>query len=130
MNELFNLGEDNATGLADIEDRTTDPLEIEANVSSFVQRVKEMAPELGEIEVRLVSDTRPERTDRHVEELISQLFRLVSRVTYRDYDGYSAAVDLQINPVSNLVHIEHSSELIHTSFAQLVQRNSSTLRSL
>ncbi|KAJ2069206.1 hypothetical protein GGI08_000471, partial [Coemansia sp. S2] len=130
MNELFNLGEDNATGLADIEDRTTDPLEIEANISSFVQRVKEMAPELGEIEVRLVSDTRPERTDRHVEELISQLFRLVSRVTYRDYDGYSAAVDLQINPVSNLVHIEHSSELIHTSFAQLVQRNSSTLRSL
>ncbi|KAJ2053831.1 hypothetical protein GGI08_004724 [Coemansia sp. S2] len=51
VNELFNLGEDNATGLADIEDQTTDPLEIEANVSSFVPRVKEMAPELGEIEV-------------------------------------------------------------------------------
>ncbi|KAJ2869479.1 hypothetical protein GGH93_006151 [Coemansia aciculifera] len=130
MNELFELGEDNSADLLDIEDRTTDPSEIEANISSFVRRVKDMAPEIDEIDVRLLSDTRPERTNRHFEDLISRLFQLVGRVTYGDYDGYSAAVDLQMNPVGKLVYIEHISELIHSSFAQLVQQNSSTLQSL
>ncbi|KAJ2059269.1 hypothetical protein GGI17_004510 [Coemansia sp. S146] len=65
-----------------------------------------------------------------IEDLISRLFQLVSHATYGDYDRYSAAVDLQMNPVSNLVHIEHISKLIHSSFAQLVQQNSSTLQSL
>ncbi|KAJ2616391.1 hypothetical protein GGF44_005905, partial [Coemansia sp. RSA 1694] len=66
-------------------DIEADPLVVEANIKSFVQRIKDMAPMVNEIRVEVDSIVeQPEIPCRHFGDLISQLLRLADRISYND----------------------------------------------
>ncbi|KAJ2452868.1 hypothetical protein GGF42_003929 [Coemansia sp. RSA 2424] len=79
------------------------PSDIQANVNAFLQRIKQMAPKLGEIDVQPTPFRYPPR---------------------------SSSLELQQSWVCGLTHISYSTSLKHGPFVQLAQRNALSLQSL
>ncbi|KAJ2740319.1 hypothetical protein GGI20_005872, partial [Coemansia sp. BCRC 34301] len=113
----------------------------EANVCAFVQRIKEAAPMLREIDIQpramdvfIPSPSRPFR------DLVSRLTQLASRITYGDYEERWMPTEPLQSRTGNLVHLTFVSKSDNTWFRdlalpdgpiiQLVQRNAPSLQYL
>ncbi|KAJ1918330.1 hypothetical protein GGI09_001170 [Coemansia sp. S100] len=120
---------------ADIDmDAWNDPLLAGANIDAFVGRIKQMAPSVGEIGVQPVDrDSTPSVFNQHFSNLVSQLYRLASRVEYGYGLDTADLMRLQLGRICNLTHVTYVStsrtDGAH-QFVQLAQKNALTLQSL
>ncbi|KAJ2115171.1 hypothetical protein IW146_002515 [Coemansia sp. RSA 922] len=102
---------------------------INANISAFVKRIKEMTPKVREIEVvggSAFVDQSPDT--EHFVSLVARLFRLATRIAYKFDDG-TKPLDLRVDTISNLVYIDIMADSIDP-IAQLARQSAGTLQSL
>ncbi|KAJ2074827.1 hypothetical protein GGH13_001049 [Coemansia sp. S155-1] len=103
--------------------------EIDANISAFIERIKQMAPMVREIEVEcgeIYVDKYPET--EYFKTLLVRLFQLTPRVVHRIRDE-AAPVDLLADGIFNLVHIDIESQNIDP-IAQMARQSAMTLQYL
>ncbi|KAJ2248709.1 hypothetical protein GGI13_004546, partial [Coemansia sp. RSA 455] len=105
-----------------------------ANITAFVQRIKQMAPAVSEIDVDYYEDKVGLfwRSDEPIHDLIQQLFGIVERHTVITRVSSSALLYLDLEPIRDLVHINYASSFFIdlVSLVSLVARNAQTLQSL
>ncbi|KAJ2747580.1 hypothetical protein GGI20_000405 [Coemansia sp. BCRC 34301] len=105
---------------------------VRANISEFVQRVKQMAPMLSKVgvSVNIYSFESSQANDWRVDSLVTCLFQ-VSRITY---ESPSMAMRITLLPgqIYNLTHINYYAIIdgSNEQILQLVRQNASTLQSL
>ncbi|KAJ2753679.1 hypothetical protein GGI19_002968 [Coemansia pectinata] len=106
-------------------------LRTNANFSAFVQRIKEMSPRLDKVNVAVheYSPYRSQSTIQDFSSLVSQLFQLASRIEYNTHIE-TAPMELQLNAVRNLVHINCSCFNSSDEAVQLARQSASTLQVL
>ncbi|KAJ2885340.1 hypothetical protein H4R27_001468 [Coemansia aciculifera] len=100
-----------------------------ANIGAFIERIKQMAPVVREIEVECGEndfDQHPKLDYFRI--LLSGLLRLAPRIVHRIRKAARAA-QLLMDGVSNLVHIDIESESINP-IAQLARQSALSLQSL
>ncbi|KAJ2026686.1 hypothetical protein IWW57_002965 [Coemansia sp. S610] len=109
---------------------------ISANISAFVERVKQIAPMLSEVEV--VGTSNPatvDSEDAHLNGFLLQVIRLVTRVVY-EASELNTSLNLPEDTVSHLVHIDFgiwdSMKINYRdhekSTTRLVRQNAATLQ--
>ncbi|KAJ2056695.1 hypothetical protein GGI17_006064 [Coemansia sp. S146] len=111
--------------------RMTSSSEDKANISAFVRRVMEMAPMASSIHV--IPECfyiPPEINSPNFNDLISQLFRLATRVEATRLDNLSVPVRLHLDGIHNLVHIKYTVAINADQFMLLARQNAPTLQSL
>ncbi|KAJ2886733.1 hypothetical protein H4R27_000430 [Coemansia aciculifera] len=80
--------------------------EIDANINAFVQRVKQIAPMVCEVEVVGTSNPVTLPSDnKHINDFLSQVFQLVTRVVYKTNE-HNVPLVLPAANISHLVHID------------------------
>ncbi|KAJ2881487.1 hypothetical protein H4R27_004053, partial [Coemansia aciculifera] len=90
-------------------DRKTSSQGDQINISAFVQRVMEMAPMVSDIQVTSICNyIPPEINSPNFIDLISQLFRLVTRVEFTIVDISDMPVTLYLNEICDLAHIKYT----------------------
>ncbi|KAJ2459645.1 hypothetical protein GGI03_005494 [Coemansia sp. RSA 2337] len=99
------------------------------NISALVQRVKEMAPRLDKVNVAVheYSPYRSQSTIQDFSSLVSQLFQLASRIEYNTHIE-TAPMELQLNDIRNLVHINCTCFNSSDEAVQLARQSASTLQ--
>ncbi|KAJ1814785.1 hypothetical protein LPJ60_005932, partial [Coemansia sp. RSA 2675] len=107
---------------------------VEANTRAFVQRIKQMAPLVNEIKMKLPDrDDFPSEPNQPFDDLVSQLYGLVTRIGY-DFESYDAdPLHLRLDTTDSLTHIRYKSEASRGNvdeFIQLAKKNALTLQSL
>ncbi|KAJ2061146.1 hypothetical protein GGI17_003256 [Coemansia sp. S146] len=116
------------------EDVWNDPSKAEVNIDAFVNRIKQMAPLVGEITVQPAArDDMPSKYNHHFGDLVSRLYQLSCRIVYRCAMYTPDPVRLQRNIICNLSHLSYNSDSSISStyqFIQLARENASTLQSL
>ncbi|KAJ2877347.1 hypothetical protein H4R27_006250 [Coemansia aciculifera] len=101
------------------------------NVVAFVQRVKEMAPNVKDIRVLPKDyDTRRYYSSSIYSSLVSQLFQLASRIQYCEDRYLLLKVNIELDRIDNLVHIKYTAGSDDRSVIKLARQNSTTLESL
>ncbi|KAJ2866716.1 hypothetical protein GGH94_001364 [Coemansia aciculifera] len=100
-------------------DKTTDPSVLEANVSAFVQRIRQMVPRVDDIVVLPTPFNISKECTSLYGSLVIQLFQLAKRITYSEYDSTSVPLELQPNQICNLVHISFDIDFDPNPFVQL-----------
>ncbi|KAJ2869756.1 hypothetical protein GGH93_006066 [Coemansia aciculifera] len=101
---------------------------VEANISAFVQWIRNAAPSVTEIRARpCFSNTSIVATGRYFGSLVSQLFQLADRVEYGRSQQNKVPVELQLDDIHNLVHITYAFDGDVGQFIQLARQNSQTL---
>ncbi|KAJ2874616.1 hypothetical protein H4R27_006481, partial [Coemansia aciculifera] len=111
--------------------KAVDSLVAEANISAFVQRIKDMAPLLSEVRAQsLYHGHGPEISSHHFGDLVSQLFQFVDRVAFNAHRNAELPWQLQLDKICNLVHIGYTGESFGDQFLQLARLNAQTLQSL
>ncbi|KAJ2061202.1 hypothetical protein GGI17_003237 [Coemansia sp. S146] len=115
-------------------DVMNDPLLVGANIVTFVERIKQMVPLVGEISVLLVDcDDMPSIADQHFGDLASRLYQLAYRVEYSYILDVVDSMRLQLDMIHNLTYLSYNSDSSigdAYQFVQLSQRNALTLQSL
>ncbi|KAJ2886674.1 hypothetical protein H4R27_000463 [Coemansia aciculifera] len=102
---------------------------VEANISAFVQRIKEMAPKVREIEVVGGSAFVDQALDmEHFVSLVARLFQLATRITYK-FDEDTKPLDQRVDTITNLVNIDITADSMKP-IAQLARQSAETLQSL
>ncbi|KAJ2859676.1 hypothetical protein GGH94_005973 [Coemansia aciculifera] len=102
---------------------------VEANISAFVQRIKEMAPKVREIEVVGGSAFVDQSSDtENFVSLVVRLFQLATRITYK-FDEDTKPLDLRVETISDLVNIDIMADSMEP-IAQLARQSAGTLQSL
>ncbi|KAJ2057861.1 hypothetical protein GGI17_005399 [Coemansia sp. S146] len=90
-------------------DRKTSSPGDQINISAFMQRVMEMAPMVSDIQVTSICNyIPPEINSPNLINLISQLFRLVTRVEFTIVNISDMPVTLYLNDIRDLVHIKYT----------------------
>ncbi|KAJ2826687.1 hypothetical protein FBU31_003377 [Coemansia sp. 'formosensis'] len=116
--------------------KTTDPYVLRANITAFVQWIKQMAPLVDDIDVRPRPYLLYERCTDLYGSLVTQLFQLSKQVTYNDRELFPVPLKLQPNQICDLeeigdfVHLCFSAGSNQSPFIELAQRSAQTLRSL
>ncbi|KAJ2840321.1 hypothetical protein FBU31_000513 [Coemansia sp. 'formosensis'] len=115
----------------DRRNRMTSSPEDKVNISAFVERIKEMAPLVSSICLE------PNRTyvlnesnNLNLNDLVSQLFRLATRVEYTGVDDSAVPVKLQLQGIRDLVYIKYTITSNDDDVMHLVRQNAPTLQSL
>ncbi|KAJ1898732.1 hypothetical protein LPJ71_006117 [Coemansia sp. S17] len=111
--------------------RATSPLETEANINAFVQRIMGMAPKVRRIKV--FPDIRGpdlESIGIHFGDLVSRLYQLVKHIEYDVYFYSVVPMELRLDVICDLVHINCYSGGNCQQFIQLAQLNASSLESI
>ncbi|KAJ2110744.1 hypothetical protein GGI16_000162 [Coemansia sp. S142-1] len=87
-------------------DATDVPLDVEANISAFVQRIQQMAPKLNMVRMRDTSSLGQQTTATtlHFGNLATQLIQFVNRVKLTSGLG-NVFQSLQINVIRHLTHL-------------------------
>ncbi|KAJ2863161.1 hypothetical protein GGH94_003789 [Coemansia aciculifera] len=112
-------------------DSRTDSAVAEANISAFIQWIRNAVPLVNKIRVRpRFSDTEVVATGSYYGSLISQLFQLADRVKYGHSQQNNVQVELQLDNINNLVHITYDFDGDIGQFIQLARQNSQTLECL
>ncbi|KAJ2457712.1 hypothetical protein GGF42_002511 [Coemansia sp. RSA 2424] len=108
------------------------PPEISANIAAFVQRVKQMAPNIREVDVRSYPDAEElvKQHDIHAMDLIQQLYGIVeTRTAITSYCRLLVEY-LDLEPIRNLVHVAYLIEATSSQIMPLIRRSAQTLQSL
>ncbi|KAJ2097029.1 hypothetical protein GGI09_004056 [Coemansia sp. S100] len=108
------------------------PPDTSANITAFVQRIKQMAPAVSEIDVDYYEDEVGLfwRSDEPIHDLIQHLFGIVERHTVITRVSSCALQCLDLEPIRDLVHINYSASVVFIDLVSLVARNARTLQSL
>ncbi|KAJ2879995.1 hypothetical protein H4R27_004986 [Coemansia aciculifera] len=110
--------------------RTEQPV-VAANISAFVQRIKQMAPMAKAL---LLDPDSPSTIDHstgdHFDDLATQLFQLVGQIELGPFSAHSDLRELQLDIVRDLVCIKHTTGHSIDMFHQLARRSAPTLESL
>ncbi|KAJ2108777.1 hypothetical protein GGI16_000995 [Coemansia sp. S142-1] len=111
--------------------KTVDRLVAEANISAFVQRIRNMAPLLSEVRVQPIYNGHgSEVVSGYFGDLVSQLFQLVNRIAFHTHRNAEVPLQLKLDNICNLVHIGYSGEGFGEQLLQLTRLNAQTLQSL
>ncbi|KAJ2837487.1 hypothetical protein FBU31_001132 [Coemansia sp. 'formosensis'] len=116
--------------------KTTDPYVLRANITAFVQRIRQMVPLVDDIDVRPRRFLLSSECSYLYSNLVTQLFQLSKHATYNDREWSSVELKLQPNQICNLeeigdfTHLYFGTESDQSPFVQLAQRSAPTLRSL
>ncbi|KAJ2258435.1 hypothetical protein GGI13_000608 [Coemansia sp. RSA 455] len=108
------------------------PPDTTANITAFVQRIKQMAPAVSEIDVDYYEDEVGLywRSDEPIHDLIQHLFGIVERHTVITRVSSCALQCLDLEPIRDLVYINYSASVVFIDLVSLVARNARTLQSL
>ncbi|KAJ2863164.1 hypothetical protein GGH94_003792 [Coemansia aciculifera] len=116
------------------EDVGIDPLIAGANICDFVERIKQMAPLVGEISVQPVdNDDMLNVSNQYFGDLASRLYQLACRIEYNYHCYPEDSMRLQLDTIRNLTHISTSTDPSIGNvdqFIQLARKNALTLQSL
>ncbi|KAJ2061157.1 hypothetical protein GGI17_003267 [Coemansia sp. S146] len=113
------------------EDIETNPLVVEANIGSFVLRVKEVAPLINEIRIELDKSTeQPETASLYFDRLVPRLIQLVDCFEYSVYGYTSVSAEFQLDNIRHLVQIKCHFEGDNNQFTLLARRNAQSLEHL
>ncbi|KAJ2022143.1 hypothetical protein IWW57_001676 [Coemansia sp. S610] len=118
----------------DDDDLAIDLAKAEANTRAFVKRIKQMAPSVSEIRIKLPDcDDFSSAVSQPLSDLVSQLFEFASCIDY-NFESYDAdPLHLRLDTTDSLTHIRYKSEASRGNvdeFIQLAKRNALTLQSL
>ncbi|KAJ2340140.1 hypothetical protein GGH92_006402 [Coemansia sp. RSA 2673] len=116
------------------EDIGVDPLLVEANIGAFVERVKLMAPLVGEISIDPTeNEDMPRIASQYFGHLASRLYWLACRIEYNYTLDATDMMRLQLDMICNLTHVSYiSTSRIGDAyqFVQLARKNALILQSL
>ncbi|KAJ2257701.1 hypothetical protein GGI13_000813 [Coemansia sp. RSA 455] len=116
------------------EDIGVDPLLVEANIGAFVERVKLMAPLVGEISIDPTeNEDMPRIASQYLGHLASRLYWLACRIEYNYTLDATDMMRLQLDMICNLTHIRYASDSRigdAYQFVQLARKNALILQSL
>ncbi|KAJ2826629.1 hypothetical protein FBU31_003396, partial [Coemansia sp. 'formosensis'] len=105
--------------------------DIEASISAFVRRVKQMAPSMKKIGIslKLCRYNKHETPVHRISNLVGQLSQYAKDI---DYDFYhtSTIIDQRLNGLCSLVYGGFDATEVGEQILQLAQRNASTLQLL
>ncbi|KAJ1671571.1 hypothetical protein GGF38_000705 [Coemansia sp. RSA 25] len=108
------------------------PPDTTANIAAFVQRVKQVAPDIRKVEAWSYSDVEElvKRRDIHAVDLIQQLYGIVKTKTA--ITGYCRLLVeyLDLEPIRNLVHVAYRIYTTSSRIMTLIRRSAQTLQSL
>ncbi|KAJ2486847.1 hypothetical protein IWW47_005473, partial [Coemansia sp. RSA 2052] len=108
------------------------PPDTTANIAAFVQRVKQVAPDIRKVEAWSYSDVEElvKRRDIHAVDLIKQLYGIVKTKTA--ITGYCRLLVeyLDLEPIRNLVHVAYRIYATSSRIMTLIRRSAQTLQSL
>ncbi|KAJ2342753.1 hypothetical protein GGH92_005236, partial [Coemansia sp. RSA 2673] len=105
--------------------------EAEANVSAFLQWIRQLAPKLTEIDLSAPFSTGRayRRLDRHYGGLVKRLLQLAKRVTFSENERCVTNM-LQLDGIRDLVHLRYGIHGDSENVVQLTRRCALTLQSL
>ncbi|KAJ2635035.1 hypothetical protein GGF44_003409 [Coemansia sp. RSA 1694] len=108
------------------------PPDTTANIAAFVQRVKQVAPDIRKVEVWSLSDTEElvKQHDIHAVDLIQQLYGIVETRTAITGNCLLLVEYLDLEPIRNLVHVDYRIEATSSRIMPLIRRSAQTLQSL
>ncbi|KAJ2075637.1 hypothetical protein GGH13_000473 [Coemansia sp. S155-1] len=116
------------------EDIDVDPLLVEANIGAFVERVKQMAPLVGEISFDpAYHNDVPSLASQYVGHLASRLYQPACCIEYNYAFDATDTMRLQLDMICNLTHVSYmSNSRIGDAyqFVQLARKNALILQSL
>ncbi|KAJ2028276.1 hypothetical protein GGI08_009775, partial [Coemansia sp. S2] len=116
------------------EDIGVDPLLVEANIGAFVERVKLMAPLVGEISIDPTeNEDMPRIASQYLGHLASRLYWLACRIEYNYTLDATDMMRLQLDMICNLTQVSYiSTSRIGDAyqFVQLARKNALILQSL
>ncbi|KAJ2641438.1 hypothetical protein GGF44_002122, partial [Coemansia sp. RSA 1694] len=108
------------------------PPDTTANIAAFIQRVKQMAPDIRKVEVWSHPDAKElvRQHDIHAVDLMQQLYDIVKVKTAITHACHLLVEYLDLEPIRNLAHVDH--HIIDTSsrIMPLIRRSAQTLQSL
>ncbi|KAJ2059274.1 hypothetical protein GGI17_004515 [Coemansia sp. S146] len=113
------------------EDLSAIPPNASANAAAFVKRILQTAPKASEIEMvtGVLSDDSYDDLQRHLSDLLAQLFQLATRVRHFS-EGSDIIVNWQMGLVRNLVHLSYEVDVDGVNFVQLARQCAPTLQRL
>ncbi|KAJ2746829.1 hypothetical protein GGI20_001060 [Coemansia sp. BCRC 34301] len=108
------------------------PPEAATNIAAFIERVKEMVPNIREVDVRLWrgTDQLLEQGDVHVMDLIRKLYDLVETRMGISHESFALVEYMDLTPICNLTSVEYIVYKDSCPIIPLVRRNAQTLQSL
>ncbi|KAJ2507932.1 hypothetical protein IWW47_000870 [Coemansia sp. RSA 2052] len=113
---------------------TSSMTETETNIGAFVQWVKNLVPNVSEVEVQPRNDgDQPSIESYPFSRLVVQLFQPVRHIEYTglfDESGDHLPSALQLDGINDLVHIKCTFPPNADEFGQLAMQNALTLQSL
>ncbi|KAJ2088099.1 hypothetical protein GGI16_006383, partial [Coemansia sp. S142-1] len=116
------------------EDIDTDPLLVEANIGAFVERVKQMAPLVGEISIDPAeNEDMPRIASQYLGHLASRLYQPACCIEYNYAFDATDTMRLQLDMICNLTQVSYmSNSRIGDAyqFVQLARKNALILQSL
>ncbi|KAJ2751286.1 hypothetical protein GGI19_004582, partial [Coemansia pectinata] len=103
-----------------------------ANIAAFVQRVKQMAPMVSEIEVTPVGDAEKlfQRRNVLLIDLCKQLFGVVEKHTVITRGSDPMVMYMDLEPIRDLVRIDYFMDKYFMDVMPLIARNARTLQHL
>ncbi|KAJ2874504.1 hypothetical protein GGH93_002365 [Coemansia aciculifera] len=113
------------------DDKINSPPGSEANVLAFVQRVKEMVPQVSEVyqEIRHNNSRSFEDYDSRTIFLISQLYRIVE-TTVISYGNRDLVMNLDLALIGNLTSVESATAWQDNRMLVLIRQSSQSLQTL
>ncbi|KAJ2816322.1 hypothetical protein GGI24_005754, partial [Coemansia furcata] len=103
----------------------------QANVSAFVLWIKQNLPKVNEVRVQMGHYfNQGSVCDIHFSKLVSQLYRLGTRIGYSCNNRGDVPEVSQFDEIRDLVHINFNSEYGSSQFIPLARLNVQTLQSL
>ncbi|KAJ2508791.1 hypothetical protein IWW47_000425 [Coemansia sp. RSA 2052] len=108
------------------------PPDTTANIAAFVQRVRQMMPDIRKVDVGPDPSVQQLVVQRnaHIMDLIQQLYDVVEVKTVITH-GCGVLVEyLDLEPIRNLVHVAYHIEAISSRIMPLIRRSAQTLQSL
>ncbi|KAJ2458912.1 hypothetical protein GGF42_001779 [Coemansia sp. RSA 2424] len=101
-----------------------------ANIAAFVQRLKEMVPAARDVIMKCNTEKSLQRGDKHMVDLVQQLFDLAEKHTTINYAIFRIAYYVDLTPISNIVNIRCSVRDKPDPMLALARRCAQTLQTL
>ncbi|KAJ2433253.1 hypothetical protein GGF42_009429, partial [Coemansia sp. RSA 2424] len=104
---------------------------VQANIESFAQQIKMMAPLVRKVKVLcgMVGDDEEGIESKFVEKLMAQLFRLAPRIAHSLHRMLSSPVELRMDGICGLTHVDIETDDIRPAL-QLARQSAMTLQYL
>ncbi|KAJ2440815.1 hypothetical protein GGF42_007502 [Coemansia sp. RSA 2424] len=108
------------------------PPDTTANIAAFVQRVRQMVPNIRKVDVGPDPSVQQLVVQRnaHIMDLIQQLYDIVKAKSAITYNSESLVEYLDLEPIRNLVHVAYRINDTSSRIMPLIRHSAQTLQSL